>query len=327
MTSFDSPLWRYFTLTFALASLAACGGPQSQPAMPAVNASKVARAQRTHAWMAPGTSGRNLLYVSDNGLGSVFVYTYYPGPITFAGLLVGASHPQGECVDKNQNVWVADAVLLEYAHGQSEPIATLGDPQGGLSACAVDPVTGNLAAISSQVAYPSVAIYKRAAGKPKIYVFSNFEELDACTYDAGGNLFVVGASRSGNGFQLAQLRHGGRRFGIVTLNQAISSAGGIQWDGQHLVIGDSTNDELYQFDISGNTGTVVGSTPINGSYYMRQFFIQNNRVIVPSPQSLKGGFVNLYEYPKGGFRTRTLWNFSVPIGAAVSLATNPASVR
>jgi len=277
--------------------------------------------------MASGASGRNLLYISDNGLGAVVVYTYYPDPITYVGLLIGASHPQGECVDKNQNVWVADSVLYEYAHGQSQPIALLGDPQGGLNACAVDPLTGNLAAISSQVVYPSVAIYKHAAGRPKIYVFSNFESLDACAYDASGNLFVVGASRSGQTFQLAELRDGGRRFGVVTLNQAISTAGGMQWDGQHLVIGDSTNSILYQFDISGNTGTVVGSTTVTGSSYMRQFFIEKNRVIIPSPFAFKGTFVNLYWYPKGGFRTRTLWNFSVPVGAAVSLAPNPTIAR
>lgn len=326
MTSFDSIFWRKSVLAFAL-SLVACGGPQQQFAVPTASVSGAASVQHLHSWMAPGTSSRNLLYISDSSLGTVVVYTYYPGPITYVGLLIGASDPQGECVDKNQNVWVADYVLLEYARGQSEPIAMLGDPYGGLVDCSVDPVTGNLAAVTFQIVYGNVAIYKHAAGKPKIYVLNNFNEVEACAYDGSGNLFIAGPSRSSGTFQLAELRHGGRRFGIVTLNQAIGSAGGMQWDGKHLVIGDSANAILYEFDISGNTGTVVGSTPINGSSYVEQFFIQGNHVIVPSHQGLRGSFVNLYWYPKGGFRTRTLWNFSSPIGAAVSLAPKPAIGR
>lgn len=267
--------------------------------------------------MTPVAQGRNLLYVADPGIGAVVVYTYLPGPMTFVGLLSGSSDPEAECVDAAQNIWVTgNKVLFEYAHGADAPTAILSDPLGA-SSCSVDPTTGNLAAVNDFVS-DQVAIFKHAQGLPKVFADKAFHEVHSCVFDGNGNLFVDGLSYSET-FTLAELPKGARHFRTIALNQAFSSPGDIEWDGQYVVIEDQSASTLDRFSISGHTGTLVGSTPINGAGYVYHFSVEGGHAIVPFWDDL-GAYVNLYKYPVGGFRLKSLRNFSTPIDAVVSLA-------
>ena len=77
------------------------------------------------------------------------------------------------------------------------------------------------------------------------------------------NLFIDGYVYSGR-LNFAELPKGSGTFKNITLNQTFRAAGGIQWDGEHVAIGDLYAAVIYQFDIRGSRGTEVGSTPLSG---------------------------------------------------------------
>ena len=52
---------------------------------------------------------------------------------------------------------------------------------------------------------------------------------------------------------------------------------------------------------------------------MQHFSIEGDRAIVPFSDD-EGPYVNLYKYPAGGFRSKSLRNFSKPLDAVVSRA-------
>jgi hypothetical protein len=296
------------------------GAPGATPQTTAV----AVRAVRGTSWMRRDAATENLLYVADPGTGGVLVYSYRPARYKFVGFLSG-TEPTGLCVDRAQNVYVPDAsvtgskVVFEYVHGASSPIRILGiggTPEG----CAVDPTTGNLAVIAYGGSGFFVAIFRHARGKPAIYTDSGFGGITACTYDDKGNLFMDGDVNSDQ-LPFAEMPKGSSRFKNISLDQTFYSAGGVQWNGKHVVIGDATIADIYEFDIVGSKGTEVGVTPINGSSGIGDFFIASepySRVIVPSAPFEGGGFVSVYGYPAGGNAMRKLSNFSIPVAVAVS---------
>ena len=219
----------------------------------------------SRSWMDPDAKKKKLLYISDNGTDDVYVYSYPQGELK--GTLTQFDNPQGECVDKAGDIWITDAnssEILEYAHGGASPIATLSDPGQSPLGCSVDPKTGNLAITnwqSTSGAPGSVSIYPDAQGTPTNYTDSSFNQMFFLGYDNKGNLFVDGVDSSGN-FEFAELPKGQEELTNITLNQNIATPGGVQWDGTHLAVGDQGDAVIYQFTISGNDGTEVGSTQL-----------------------------------------------------------------
>ncbi|MGA8474385.1 MAG: hypothetical protein WB681_04900, partial [Candidatus Cybelea sp.] len=86
-------IWDFSRSVFgicAAAMLAGCGG--SQPPIGAPGAMPQTSAITTHAaqgtsWMLPGASSQDLLYISSNDRGSVYVYSYPQGSLV--GTLTG----------------------------------------------------------------------------------------------------------------------------------------------------------------------------------------------------------------------------------------------
>ena len=147
-------------------------------------------AGRSAPWMQSLANGGDLLYVSDNGTGNVYVFLYPSGVLS--GTLTGLGGPVGECVDRAGDVWIGTQTppeMIEYSHGGTTPIATLNDNTGVPVGCAVDPTTGNLAVGNSD----NVAIYTNARGNPT-YTDSDLGSFTNCTYDKTGDLFVDGDS-------------------------------------------------------------------------------------------------------------------------------------
>lgn len=295
--------------------LAACNGSQPQIAPPG--------AARVQSWIAPGAISQNLLYIGDASSGGVLVYTYLPNP-RFLGILTVPSQPGGECVDAAQNVFVTDEgpgsrVTYEYAHGGRSPIAILGDPNGTPSSCSIDPTTGDLAvtSIHNTGGYGELAIYKAAKGRPKMYS-GLFRDLLFCGYDNIGNLYVDGLDLSSN-FLMAELPKSGKTLRVVTLNQQILFPAGVQWDGAYVAVGDNRYSLIYQFTVSGYSGTKVSSTRLRGSPNLNQFFILGGMVVDPA-YGQSQGLVGIYKYPAGGKPVKTITGVSSPYSAVVSLA-------
>ncbi len=187
--------------------------------------------------------------------------------------------------------------------------------------CSVDPKTGNLAVTnSSSTSGPqgNVAIYKDAKGKPTYRTDSKIYRESFCGYDNAGNLFVDGYARSSGELTLAEIPSGRTVFKNITLNLTITGAGGVQWDGKHLAIGNLVEapGTIYQFAINGEKGTEVGSTPLNGSSAVVEFWIEQANVIGPD---YFANDVGIWAYPAGGSAKKTITgSFDGPWGATVS---------
>jgi hypothetical protein len=313
----------------ATALLAGCGGSQlpiksATGAMPQSRA-VVPQAALGRSWMLPEAKSKDLLYVSDNGAGKVYVFTYPKGKLV--GTLTGFHDPNGQCRDARGDVFITNSgasEVIEYGHGGSSPIATLSDPGELPLGCATDPRTGTLAVTNACTA-PScggagdLTIYKNAKGAPKSYTVPGMVYYGYCGYDASGNLFLDG-NDSGSAFEFAELPGGSKKFKKISGLESIGYAGGVQWDGKYLAVADGLEHAaaIYQVQISGSKGTIVGTTELNDSLQVLQFWIQGKRVIDPD-QSADN--VKFYHYPAGGSPTKTITgNFDDPNGAVVSPA-------
>jgi hypothetical protein len=322
----------------AIATLSGCGGSQISPSGPTQGAAQsVMTAQSlvspfaqangamavhpdpSHSWMAPDAKRQNLLYISDIGTYDVYVYSYPKGALE--GTLTGLSGPEGECVDKRGDIFIANfstSSILEYAHGGTSPIANLSDPGYYPAGCSIDPTTGNLAVtnyVSTSNGQGNVVIYQGAKGNPKeAYADSVISEMGFCGYDDAGNLFVDG-STSGNAFAFAELPSGGTSLKNISLNRSIGLPGGVQWDGAHVAVGDRKTNVIHQFTISGTKGQEAGTTPLTGASDVDQFWIEGPNVVGSDPGAANAMFWN---YPAGGSATKTVAGLHEPIGATVS---------
>lgn len=247
-------------------------------------------------------AGKNLLYVT-GACGGTCILSYPKGKVVSALSVAGASL----CSDKSGNVFMptstgsSKAVVYEFAHGGTQPIATLNLSGILAEGCAVDPKSGDLAVtyLCSGCNYGPVAIFPNAQGTPSVYSQSGVF-LSYCGYDGKGNLFADG--NGGNGFALLELPSGGSTLGQISVSQSISTAGAVQWDGTDLAIEDLTNPAIYRFTISGSTATLAGTVTLKGAgSYVAPSWIQGGTVLVPfGGTSYSPQYVGYWKYPSGG---------------------------
>jgi hypothetical protein len=129
-------------LLAAMLLVSGCGGSQSQMAgVSAVPQASISRAQGIAVPLASGP----LIYAS-NGCGGICILSYPDGqPVRTISL---SGNIGGDCSDSNGNVFVAnDTQVVEYARGDSNPIATYVLAGDEAAACSVDPATANLAVV------------------------------------------------------------------------------------------------------------------------------------------------------------------------------------
>jgi hypothetical protein len=243
------------------------------------------------------------------------------------GTLTGFTAPTHLCTDGAGNVYIPNYLsenILEYAHGGTAPIKTLNAPGEYPAACSVDPVTSNLAVANisnSSGGAGDLLIYKKAQGTPKAYSYSALYGLADAGYDNKGNVFVDGYD-SGSNFTFVELPKGATTFKRITVNRSIGFGGGVQWDGSYITLGNAYQKVIYQVQISGSTGTVKSSTPLEGTSVVFQYWIQGAKVVAANITSFHtpNGDVRFWKYPAGGKATKTIGPFSKPDGVTVSLA-------
>lgn len=329
-------------------ALAGCGDAQPPGAMPrALTPNATAQSYRG-SWMAPGTSGEDLLYVSNQASGDVWVYSYPQGK------LVGELSPteyavSGLCSDSKGDVFFTTfgddlttyltSVVYEYAHGGTKPVATLTDPGFG-NDCAIDTTTGNLAVVNwfgslDGYDHGNVAIYENAQGNATVYYDSNIYWYEWCAYDTDGNLYVDGYNEGG-GYPLAELPEGSGSFTNITVDGNFSPES-LQWYSGDLLISAGqlerhpTTETIYRVQISGSGGTIVGSTALRTNGKARRAFDGLDRQNILVGKTLIGaGFdnrdVDAWRFPKGGIPRKLLG----PIeggGYGVTLSIPPTDAR
>lgn len=292
----------------SLAFLTACGGASAVPQSAADSSAPF------------GTRTGTLLYVADRGRGDVLVYTS-PG-LKHVGTLGGLT-PGGLCADAAGNVFVPNLErkqILEFAHGGSEPIATLDDGGHYPSACAIDARSGDLAVVSNDDG-AGISIFRHASGTPRFVTASRIASYSFCAYDGGGNLYVDGFGKRSQ-FELAELPARGHAFARITLDRKIHWGGGVAWDGAYLAISDQgvhgRPSQLFRFAVTGHRGTTVSAAVLGDSLDVPQFSIEAATLIGPDTGRESGDVVRIWAYPGGGAPIRTLQHLVEPTGTAIS---------
>jgi hypothetical protein len=314
--TFSSLRMRAISSSALAAILAGCGAVQpSVPAQGAAPQSGAAAANtlRDRSWMRPEEEGSDLLYASDSAGDSVYVFTYPAGKLV--GTLSGFDQPVGECVDNVRNVWIVNsylAELVEYAHGGTTPIATLDDADGNPEACAVSPITGDVAVTNP---FPgNVGVYHGASGSPTIYADADFTHYAYPAYDSAGNLFVDGDGSS-HGL-LAELAVDSESLSTITIDAPIAPSS-MQWVSPYLVVANAAGgtkgpQEIDRLQVSGSVAQRIGATRLKSPFNRKlttavQFWVQGSRIVGPSRQSKRSTlFVDFWRYPSGGMPTKQL---------------------
>jgi hypothetical protein len=266
------------------------------------------------AWIASGAQTRDLLYVSDDTDGGVYLYSYPAAKLQ--GRLPGA-RANGLCSSKNGNVFIPEGdEVLEYAHAGTRAIAVLRNPLGGdIEFCAVDPTTGDLAVSSGK---SGVAIYVGAKGSAKVYRARQGRSYGSVAYDGSGNLFIANASHN-----LVELPKGAARFNDVAWSgMHTEHLGSIQWDGKYLAVqsagSESTAMTVLRYSLTGSVATFGSETMLKGVQSPLQFLIRGTRLLVPDSSG-----VSFYAYPQGGAPLRVFKDAGEPRFATVSRAPAP----
>jgi hypothetical protein len=289
------------------------------------------------------TQSSPLLYVGDWSSNDVYLYDYPSG--TAVGTLTGFDQPYGMCVDSKGDVYIANfgsGTAVEYAHGGTTPINTYssgGTPIG----CSVDS-NGDVAVTSFNPG--EVTVY--AGGNPSEGTTYSGQCLDQWTmgYDRSGNLIGVGTNSSGSILACALLSGAKEETTLSTSGITIDSAGGTQWDGKYIALGDqeaggTDQTGVWPSTLSGSTLTAVSSEvtfsdTCYGDYTddANPFFVgktnitpggrsgQATAMVGPNIWCTKGGKgkVDYWAYPAGGSPTGGLRGPStLPYGAAVSI--------
>ena len=305
--------------------LAGCGGQSEQlrseesSIVPQI-AARTGGPAHPSSWMLPEAKGENLLYISTGF--SVYVYSYP------AGKLVGTLGTEGLylCSDLQGDVFLTQyntGNIYEYAHGGTSPIATLSDP-GGPWSCAVDPVTGNLAAANmyGPGGPGNVAIFPKAQNPAQIYSDPNMTSYSYCGYDDRGNLFVDGGGFGTSSF--AELPKGSSFFTDITLNQSVYSSSVIQWDGSYVTIADAGAHEIDRVVFSGSSGTIVGQTRLRDWHQgtFKEIWLQGSAAIA---QPAKNGSVAVWKYPNGDYPKRYIGHVGRIVIYGVTMSRAPAT--
>ncbi len=306
---------RPFAVCAALAILAGCGGSQTNSIVPNTGM------QRPSSQSTPDAAARtqDLLYVSHHDDGSVDIYSYPDGIYRSQLKDVRAA---GLCSNSNGDVFIPTGnSVLEFAHGESRPIATLhGSLGGSAQSCAVDLTTGNLAVFGG--AYPRIgaAVYSNAQGSPKIYNLRGPKDAYLSgVYNDQGDLFMESSTR--DGADVVDLPKGAERLSnVVWSGKRPAGLGSVQWDGKYLAFIASAPDSatVLRYTVAGTRATFAGEAALKGSGSAAQFWIHGGSIMVPGSTGVK-----IYDYPGGGAPSATIKDERGVEAATLSAALKP----
>ena len=318
------------TAFVAAVLIAGCRGGSPGEAVPAAPASRLhsnfGHFARAGSWFRhDSVSSGDLVYMVQGD--TVGIYSFAGKQV---GELKGFDFAQlyALCSDMEGNVWVTyGQSLLEYARGGTIPIAqlyTVGTP----FSCAVDPTTGDIAVADAtgedQQIGTQVDVYTNIYEPGQTYNDSDMNAYLYCTYDSQGNLLVNGARNLESGSVLAELPKGSSTLQTVKMDEKFERAGGLQWDGRYVAIGDSLKHVVYEMSVAGGLATTVSTSHFHdwsGSHFktIEPFAIGNGEIVLTFSERQTG----FWKFPGGG---NTLRRISVVTGAK-TISVAPSGLR
>ena len=295
-----------------------------------VKAPKVHRDTRKSHVSPNAKAVPRLLFISDDETDDVYIFSL--PAMALMGTLTGFYEPQGMCSDKAGNIWITNTGTRQtYQYSRTGTLLkTLSDPNGYPVGCAVYKANGDLA-VTNLIGYPSgdgsVDVYANATGTPTVYSSPSQTENFFDAYDSSGNLYIDGFGSSG--FSLSKLPNGSSTMNTINISGGtIEFPGGVNWrPSSGLVVGDqecSNGSCLWAVSVSGSTGTITGSTPLNN--YNGDACDVDQSTISPFGKFFAGGCISdtstpstadRWAYPAGG-TTNYSTSVEFPIGAAIS---------
>ncbi len=321
-----------FSVCVAALLLGGCGGSARQvddvATIPASQAT-IQQSVADRSSMHPAAKSGDLIYMSRYASQTVEISTYPKGkPVS---TLTGFLQVGGLCTDTKNDVWVVDVGLgrlVEYAHGASEPLRTIKDGNGeyggpGLSSCAVDPTTGDLAVPEQNGEYTGdIAIYKAARGRPQRFLFKGSREFSYCVYDPAGNLYVSGLPPPPyHASILGELPSGHRqviKLHVIQHYPYYFTLGQMQWDGKFLAMEIPRlrkSDIVLRFAIQGHTAKLKSIVALKASIG-GGFLLQP-----PYAISDTAAAVAFWNYPNGGRPVKSFRPATLPATFVISFAS------
>jgi hypothetical protein len=251
---------------------------------------------------------------SARGTGEVQYFSNFYG----SGILLEFDYPKSEspigsinfnggsfCTKGARTFWITGSdEIAEFKVGGASPIRMLRTGPY-TSGCAVDPATGDLAALD--VIPGGVTIFHKARGKGKVISGSGEAYFDG--YDNQSNLYVDGSSS--HGFTLVELKKGSNAFVTITTSNTVEFPGSVQWDGKYLTVTDQEADAIYRYAVSGTHATLKGTVLLSGAADCAQTWIARPYAYCADAGNNDG---EVFKYPAGGSPITALSGMDFPFG-------------
>jgi hypothetical protein len=240
----------------------------------------------------------------------------------------------GICSDPSGNVWISGRLgsrwhIDEYPPGATTPTTGLNAHGVGSGGCAVDPNSGDLAVVGTNIDGGwKVLIWPGARkgtpaeyGAPLLPLFA--------TYDNSGNLFIsgpAGYSISEYYFALGELPKGSSTVQRITLDKPTGHWGAVQWDGTYLVVNTTKRTHfdrsvIYRVQVSGTKGEIVAALRpqgfYGGIYPSSPAFVLDDGSII-GIYGKHGEQLREWSYPSSGKPTPPIARYAVVTALALS---------
>lgn len=283
-------------LTISAAALfTGCGGSQ-----PPINPPMMLRQGPSFAW-ARGTG--EVQYFSNYYGGTLLEYDYPKSESPIGSINFNAG---GLCTKGARTFWATGSdEIAEFKAGGDTPIRVL-KTSPYISGCAVDPLTGDLAAMN--LLSGGVTIFHKARGKGK--VISGPGKFYFGGYDSQSDLFVDGFS-SNHGFALVELKKGSSAFVTIATSNTVEFPGSVQWDGTYLTVTDQSAGAIYRYTVSGTSATLKDTVLLSGASDCAASWIARGYVYCADAGNGDG---EVFKYPAGGSPIATLEGLDFPLG-------------
>lgn len=268
-----------------------------------------------HGWMSPDKKKKKkqLLYVSDEGAGTVNVYSV-PKYTEVGQITSGINEPEGLATDQKGNLYVSNIggnTVTVYKRGQTSPFLTLTEPDepdavavGSNGYVYVADIEGGIDVFPPGVTSSSNRLTNADLEYGVIGV----------GVDASNNVYGAGTGAAGGAVvEFANASGGGTNLGLTGLSVP---SGAIVDKNKNLVVSDFEANEVLIYPLGKTSPSSTFSVPSPDRININK---KENEIF--APEGSNDG-LGVYDYPSGTLVTTiSIGNFTA--GAALSPAPKP----
>ncbi|MGB8908461.1 MAG: hypothetical protein WCC84_06900 [Candidatus Cybelea sp.] len=287
------------------------------------------------SWISPDAQRfRRILFGTDVGTGDVYMLAM--PQMSLVGTITGFVFPQGECSDRQGNIWIADTdadQVLEYSR-TGTLLNTIVDSYGFPQSCAINPINNAIAVADGDSLDGSpgqVLIYSSPSSSPTVLTNPTQTFYEFLGYDPSGDLWVDGFGPE-YGIPIVSSCGASSCSTINLSGGTIGFPGAIQWDNvrntwvifDQFCMADYTSCS-YPLSGSGVLGTPTMYSNFNGGpacdIVQGVIAAFGRRYATGADYDYCGysrSSFSRWPYPAGGTPTHHTIDVAIPVGAAIS---------